>query len=517
MRVLAAADMDGRASGTPGGDRAAATIARWLGDAGLRPGGDGGTFLQSFAVSTSPALADGNSLEIFGNTRTRFALERDWMPHGGSLSGEITADIVAVGHGIVTADGRHDDYAGVDARGKIAIAEEGVPAGVAAGEGARIEKLIAARHHGVRALLIVADRLPTVVSTATPVHIVSAAITPDVAKTLLAGRPGQRATIRVALGTEEHRAANVIGVIPGHDPDLAREAVVVGAHYDHLGRVDGRIHPGADDNASGTAVAVELARTLAAAGGAPRTLVFALFAGEELGLLGSRHYVGHPTVPIERTAAMVNLDMVGRMRDDRLIVFGVDSGSGLRQIVERAARTAGVHVDLRGEPQAASDHVRFYRSGTPVVFFHTGTHDDYHRPSDTADRIDASGMARVGAVALRVVEDLATGPRAMYATVPEAARPSRGAGAPHEAFLGIMSDGDGGDGVRLTGILPESAAARAGLREDDVIVRFAGTPVVRFDDLRRGLRQRKPGDTVDVVVLREGEDRTLSTALGARP
>src|SRR5205823_497308 len=183
--------------------------------------------------------------------------------------------------------------------------------------------------------------------------------------------------------------------------------VVLGAHYDHLGRSGGVVHPGADDNASGTAVVLGLARAFARAGGAPRTLVFALFAGEEIGLLGSAHYAQHPTVPVDRTIAMLNFDMVGRLRDRKLYVGGVESGVGLRALVSAAANAEKLELDLGESPFAPSDHASFYTAGVPVLFFHTGGHDDYHRPGDTADKINAAGMAEVATVGARIAERLA--------------------------------------------------------------------------------------------------------------
>ncbi len=182
---------------------------------------------------------------------------------------------------------------------------------------------------------------------------------------------------------------------------------MVGAHYDHLGRVDGVVYPGADDNGSGTAVVLGLARAFAAAGGAGRTLVFAFFGAEELGLIGSRHYVNRPAVPLDRTVGMVNFDMVGRLQGRPLHVAGGDSGSRLGALVSDAAQADGVTLDVNGSPYGPSDHSRFYAAGVPVLFFSTGGHADYHRPGDTADKIDAAGMARVASVGARVIERLA--------------------------------------------------------------------------------------------------------------
>jgi hypothetical protein len=534
LAVLTRPDMEGRGSGTAGAERAARQIADWLAAAGLAPGGDAGTFFQPFVVSTSTRLASRGALEVVAPAPRGFAPERDWIPHGGSLDGEVAGEVVFAGYGIVAPEASHDDYAGLDVAGKIALILDGGPPHLAGQRPSQTEKLLAARRRGIRAALVVADALPGLDATGTSVGIVSATATPAVADALLAPArrtaaqlaraiadarspasfaTGSRARLHVALRRTDQRAANVVGVLPGTDPVLAREAVVVGAHYDHLGRVGGDVHPGADDNASGTAVVVGLARAFAAAGGAPRTLVFALFAGEELGLLGSRYHVGRPTVPLARTVAMLNFDMVGRLRDGRLSVGGVDSGSGLRDVVSDAARGTGLDLGLRGQPHGPSDHASFYRAGAPVLFFHTGRHPDYHRPTDTADRIDADGMARVAALGVRVLERLAgDGPRPVYAVV---APPPNGQS--RTAFLGVGADPRARDGLRLASVQSGSAAARAGIREGDVILRLAGVPVSSLDELRAVLAARRPGDTVDLVYLRDGRARAAAATLDARP
>ncbi len=519
VRALTASDMEGRGSGTPGGALAARYIADRLAAAGLRPGGDDGTYLQPFAVDSTVRPSPRSALSRVGAPPSPFAVGRDWMPHGGSRAGEVTGEVVAAGHGVQTGDGSHDDYAAVDARGKIVLALDGPPPGRPDLRASRLEKLIAARRQGALALLIVADSLPSAAATTTPVDIVSATITRATAAAL---PPGSRVAVRADMEREERRAANVIGVLPGRDPALAGDAIVIGAHYDHLGRVGDVVYPGADDNASGTAVVLELARSFAAAGGAQRTLVFVLFSGEEIGLIGSRHYVARPVVPLERTVAMLNFDMVGRLGDRPLRIGGVDTGSSLRALVREAGAGAAPAMDAEGSPFSSSDHHRFYQAGVPVLFFFTGTHDDYHRPTDVADRIDAAGMAQVAAAGLRIVERLSAEPRPAYAKVASPPSPARrGEPSTHgaaEAFLGVSADGHGEtDGLRLRSVVEGSAAARAGLRDGDVIVRIAGSPVERFEDLRSLVRARRPGDRVTVVYLRDGRDHATSATLGARP
>jgi hypothetical protein len=539
VSALTAPELEGRRSGTAGGDRAARRIAEWLAAAGYRPLGESGSFLDTFVIETSPRAGPASSLEVAGSTSRRLELERDWAPHGGSLAGEAAGDLVFVGYGADLPDRGYVDYAGVDVRGKIALALDGAPVHLAGERVSRLDKLIAAKRRGAVALLLVSAELAPPSKTAVRVGLVSGALTREAADTVLAaaGRataevtkalaatqaPASfaipaRARIRVEIVADEIRGANVVGVLPGTDPALADEAVVIGAHYDHLGRVDGVVHPGADDNASGTAVVLGLARAFAAAGGTSRTLVVALFGAEELGLIGSGHYVGRPPIPLARTVAMVNFDMVGRLRKGQLSVIGGDSGSGLRLLVGEAVKQAGITADLHGSPHGPSDHSRFYDAGVPVLFFHTGLHGDYHRSTDTADKIDADGMARVAAVAARVIERLATQPpRPLYAKVsrPAGGRGPAAGGAADGAFFGIAAQPrPGTDGLRLTNVVAGTAAAQAGLREGDVIVRFAGRPVEGFENFRKMIGDRRPGDTVSVLYLRDGEAHTASATLG---
>ena len=218
--------------------------------------------------------------------------------------------------------------------------------------------------------------------------------------------------------------------------------------------------------------------------------MFVLFGAEEIGLVGSGHYVRHPTVPLARTVAMLNFDMVGRLHDAKVRVSGADSGqrSRARSSVGPAA-DLGVRADVRGSPFGPSDHSRFYAAGAPVLFFHTGSHPDYHRPGDTADKIDAAGMARIASLGGRIAERLATGDRPVYATVARSAgdRRERSASAgASPVFFGVRAEGQAeSDGLRLAEIVIGSAAARAGLQEGDVLVRFVRS--------LRGRLRRSPG------------------------
>jgi hypothetical protein len=416
----------------------------------------------------------------------------------------------------------------------------------------RRHKIINAREHGARAILLVShpaaerDALPALRGLSQPWGILAAAVTRAMADTMLtragqsltdraaaidqALRPqsaalaGTRVRIQLSVVREQGTTANVIGILPGTDPSLGQEAIVIGAHYDHLGRggegslapdQTGVVHPGADDNASGTAAVMGLARAFAAAGGAPRTLVFAAFAAEEMGLLGSGHYVKHPTLPLERTILMLNLDMVGRLRDGKIYVGGVDSGNGLRRFVTDAG--PGLALEVRGDPYGPSDHVVFYGAGVPVLFFFTGAHSDYHRPTDIWDRINASGLQTVADFVARVATAVAAQPTPpAYVKVPAPAGGRRGGG--YGPFFGVVPDfGQAGrPGVKITGVRPGSPADKAGVQAGDVIVKFAGVEVATLDDLTFALRTRRAGDRVEVVVVRDGQERQVQAILEER-
>ena len=440
--------MEGRAAGTPGADRAAAYLAAEFRRLGLRPAGDAGGFLQRFEVLTGVRLAPGAGIEVTapGVAPRSFAGEQDFLPFTFSEDGDVAADVAFAGYGITAPPLGYDDYAGLDVRGKAVLVMTGEPRETDPHGPFRPaehfhytelrHKVLNAREHGAAAVIVVehpgrGDRLAALRGTTPSWGLVAVSARREVAAALLAPAsldladlrarieragapasrplPGVRARIRTTLLRDRGSTANVVGILPGSDPALAAEAVVVGAHYDHLGRGSpfslapergDAIHPGADDNASGTAALLGLAEAATRATPGRRSVVFVAFGAEELGLLGSTHYVNHPAVPLERTVAMVNLDSVGRLRDGRLHAMGVDTGQGLRALVEQAAQGLPARLALRGDGVGPSDHTAFLNRERPVVFFFTGPHADYHRPSDTWDTIDADGLRTVTTVAL---------------------------------------------------------------------------------------------------------------------
>jgi len=318
---------------------------------------------------------------------------------------------------------------------------------------------------------------------------------------------------------------NIVAVIPGSDPALRGEYVVVGAHFDHLGRTSfnamdpdagNAIRPGADDNASGTAAVMELAR-LFARRPTRRGIMLVNFSGEELGTLGSMYFVQHPPVPTDSMQLYLNFDMVGRLRDDKLIVYGVATATELKPLVD-SLNTAVGHFTLNavGDGYGPSDHASFYEGGVPVLHYFTDVHEDYHRATDVASKINVVGEARVIDFAAAAVREV--GDRPARLTFVKAPPPKRAGPGGNGAWFGSVPDMGAVDvvGVRLAGVTAGSPADIAGAKKGDIIVEFGGETIKDIYDYTAALGHKKPGDTVQVTVMRDGQRVTLTATLGKR-
>ncbi|MGE5850845.1 MAG: M28 family peptidase [Candidatus Methylomirabilota bacterium] len=572
VKTLAAPEMAGRASGSPGMERAARYIASEFQQVGLQPVGDPGSYFQTFDVVTGIRLGDGNRLRFQRGERVEeYQVGRDFTPFSFSDSGEIQGEVVFAGYGITAPELQYDDYAGLDVTGKIVLLLSGEPrerdpnSPFRRPEAYRYTevryKVLNAREHGARGVILVTnplahsdepERLFAIrgITSVSQSGILAVNALRIVSETILAGAgrslrevqeaidrdlkpqsfpvPGVRVEIEVRLIHERGKAWNVIGVLRGGDPALQNQAVVVGAHYDHLGLGGetslapsryGEIHPGADDNASGVAGVIGLARTLAASAGARRSVIFVAFAGEEMGLLGSSQYVRAPPLPLERTVAILNMDMIGRLREDRLYVFGVDTGKEFREALEAANRDTALELRFSGDGYGPSDHTPFYAKDRPVLFFFTGPHQDYHRPSDTPDKINAPGVERVLRLIAGVLREVADGPApvSFARAAPSSPPRARGSGGGYGPYFGMIPEfGQPEDGVKLGGVRAGSPAEKAGLQAGDLIVRFDGKAVRNLEDFVFVLRGKRAGDRVEVVYRRGDELRTTSAVLEAR-
>ncbi|MFM8414240.1 MAG: M28 family peptidase [Planctomycetota bacterium] len=340
---------------------------------------------------------------------------------------------------------------------------------------------------------------------------------------------GWRIRGRTAIERVQAEGRNILGLLPGRGraaddagPAIEpRETVILGAHYDHLGyggmgsAAPGvtAVHHGADDNASGTALLVEVARRLAAGPPLPRSVLFAAFSGEERGLLGSGHYTANPAVPLSDTVAMVNLDMVGRLDGNKVIVHGTGTGTGFEALVDRLVAAQGLEAAKEPGGFGPSDHASFYAKKIPVLHVFTGSHADYHRPTDTAEKINYDGLARLADLVTDLVRELATAPeRPAYI---EVASPQFARGGDRPYFGSIPDFGKPGGGYAISGVAKDSPAARGGLAGGDRIVRLGESAITNLEDFDSALRKHKGGDTVPVVVVRDGAEVTLQVTLDA--
>ncbi len=565
IKILAAPDMEGRGAGTKGLAKATKYIEHRYKSLGLKPAGANG-YLQPFTVTTGAKLKSDNEFIVDeGGKKQPLALNQDFVPASFSSSGLLTAPVVFAGYGASAEEFGYDDYAGLDVKGKIVVVLRYEPEIFGSKSGQHgltqhsqlITKAINARNHGARALVLLNGKLSDGeedllmrfggVSGPQDAGIMLLQVKNAVAdgwfkaagKSLTqvqqqinhSGKPDSFAfpatlqlSLKVDIEATHARVNNVLAYLPGK----TAEYVIVGAHFDHLGRGDsnslapsqiGQVHPGADDNASGTAGVLELARLFAPMKGQlDRGILFMSFSGEELGLLGSAEWVKDPTLPLDKCVAMLNMDMIGRIRDNKVYIGGVGTGSTFKTILEQAQkREPNFKIEYSAGGYAASDHTSFVGKKIPVLFFFSGLHSDYHKPSDTWDKINAPSAAQllnlVGDVALQLAE--APSPPAFITVVED--KPVSGGGGGYGPYFGSIPDfGEVKDGVRFSDVRPGSPAAKAGLKAGDILVRFADKPIHNLYDFTDALRRSKVGEVVEVKVLRDGQPLTASVKLEQR-
>lgn len=536
VRYLADDALEGREVGSPGAYCAAEYIAARFRETGLQPGA-GGSWFQVFPVRRGAALGTANSLAISNRT---YATGKDWVPYGFSGSGALEAPLVYAGHGVSRPGSPEDVYAHVDVDGKIAVVEWGDP-DTGGGHGMRADPhfkaTVALGRDAVGLIVLLPEgaELPdpeAELRNALPIPVLAVAGA-QAAPVREAARAGRPARIRADVHPTTADARNVVALLPGTDPALRAETVIVGAHFDHLGwggegslDPDARaVHNGADDNASGTAALLDIARRLSEGPRPARSVLFVAFTGEEKGLWGSAHFVSEPTVDLARSVAMLNLDMVGRLTENTLTVFGTGTAEEWEQVA--GAANDGLERPLRlaysPDGYGPSDHASFTPRGIPVLHLFTNTHADYHRPSDDWDKIDADGLARVAELTAGIARRLAgTSDRVATALTPVEQEPpappaGRSGRSGYGPYFGSIPDMTPRDfGLRLTGVREGSPAEKAGLEAGDVVVEFDGKPVTDIYAYTYALQDKKAGDVVRVVVERDGKRITMTAVLAER-
>ncbi|MFQ5589743.1 MAG: M20/M25/M40 family metallo-hydrolase [Phycisphaerae bacterium] len=571
---LASDRLEGRRVGSQGIELAAEYIAQQFAEIGLEPAGDDGTYFQTFDLTLERTLLDTGRLAWTGD-----AVDRkqgvDFVPFNFSSNEAFCGPAVFCGYGAVRSEEGHDDFVHLDLEGKVALMLRGEPSSWADEEGHPSrhamfrEKVYNAKDRGAVAVLIAnqtpapgqADELVEFESQGADAYGIPAfhikraladamlsaaglASLEELQATLDGGRyasaplQGVEVSGMAAFQKRSAAARNVIGVLRGSG-ELADEAVVVGAHYDHLGirkpmgrrfkagklvayKGGPKIHNGADDNASGTSGLIEVARMLACKPAPKRSVLFIAFTAEETGLQGSKHYLEHAAFVPDRTAAMLNMDMIGRMdpKSDELLVFGLRSGEGLAEIVKPAAAAVGLRVVPSTDSGGRSDHAPFVRQNIPSMHFFTGFNSDYHKPSDDSAKINAKAGAKVVATVADTAYALATRQaRPKFVEVSGTDTPTATGTPSYRVVMGIAPGyvDDGKAGMAVDAVNPEGPADLAGIKAGDRIIRLNGKEVANIYDYMASTRNNNPGDTVEVVVLRNGKELTLEVTLaGAR-
>lgn len=573
---------EGRAPGTEGNRRAADYLEFEFRRMGLQPAipGDAPSFRQPFQMGVTRVIRD----QAAGYQSPAGAVDlkpgADFNVLAFSGDGDVTAPVVFVGYAIEKGESGYASFEeGDDLTGKIAMLLRFEPMNEQgksqwSGEGwsmaAGLEpKIQNAVKRGAAGVILVSPpgaddprtaRLETITSLRfggdgkVPVIMMSSAAADSLVKAADAqgrslldlrkladqGRavvelPGAPVKLKTQIARDPVMTDNVIGLLPGAGA-LVDQYIVVGAHYDHVGygsfgsrdpQGNGKLHPGADDNASGTGAMLVIAKTLKqnydalAPDQARRSVLFMGFTAEESGLNGSRYYTQHMIAPKDNHTIMINLDMVGRLREGRLEIGGVGTAEGLEDLLKPYWDSSGLQIAAKKGGGGPSDHASFNAAQIPVLFFHTGLHDQYHMPTDTWDTVNPEGAAQVIDLVHRVVRDLAVRPETLTysgtAGEQNAAQnpgPMRGM----RVRFGIAPGDYSGDvkGVLIGDITEGGSAAEAGLKAGDLMTAWNGKPLTSVESWMPMLAEHNPGDVVEITYLRDGQEAKTSATLKSR-
>jgi aminopeptidase YwaD len=551
IKFLASDYLKGRLTGTTGDSLAALYIKGQMMLSGLVPlSGDG---FQRYKITDKVAAGINNFLSV---AEEKFKPSIDFMPLAFSGNSELEAGVVFAGYGfnINTDSLIWNDYKEINVEGKWVLLLHGDPEPQKSVSGfipfgKDRDKALLAKDMGASGVIIVSgpltdeeDNFETLTSGDYSVEIPAVRIKRNVADKILKKtntnvadlekkinrtmKPsGFETGTKVNAGTEIIRkrsgTRNVVMLLPGEDELLKEEYVIIGAHFDHLGmggpssraRDTVAVHPGADDNASGVSEMIELAEKFALTRGShSRSLIFAAFSGEELGLLGSKYFTDNPLIDLTKVNAMINLDMVGRLQDSSFLqVAGVGTAEGLKDLVRSLSDTTRFTLAFSDEGYGPSDHSSFYGKNIPVLFFSTGAHLDYHTPSDTWDKINYKGMREISDLIYKVAENLANSPGKLKfkeaGPKAEVNRAMRMKGV----TLGIMPDfaGNVKNGLRADFVTPGKPAALGGMKKGDIITSINGKRVNNIQDYMFRMGQLKHGQTINVEILRNGKKEVL--------
>ncbi|MCA9040485.1 MAG: M20/M25/M40 family metallo-hydrolase [Planctomycetaceae bacterium] len=581
VKYLASDELEGRGIGTKGLDKAADYIRAEFQKLGIQSAVEDGTYFQQMEIPDS-IFADPEQTKIeiaySQDQKQTLNLKTDFSPYTIGGTGTVEGNLYFAGYGIQAPDFQYDDYAGQDLKGKIVVIlryepqqgkEDSVFAGMEITKHSYLRtKLKLAQDQGAAAVIMVnppfttkekPDELePEDKFGKSSFEIPFLQISQDVFNTLLTHSPIKSSdgkplatlqdveteldqnlkpisqpmgnihlSLNVQFEKKYAQVYNVAGYLPGHGPH-AEEAIVIGAHYDHLGYGGAgslaggvtAIHNGADDNASGTAALLEMARRIATRRSLlPRRVIFIAFTAEERGLLGSDYYVEHPLYPLEKTVAMLNFDMVGNLQEDQLTVYGTGTAKEFDALVESANESTKLKLNKIEGVMGASDHYSFFRHDIPCFHFFSGFTQEYHTPSDDFETLNIAGMEKIIQFSLNLFDNVV-----QLESAPEyvkTEKPESHMGRGGMAYLGVLPNYTADvKGLLLNGVKEKSPAETAGLKGGDIITKFGEITVSDIQGLADGLRQYKPRETITVIVKRkkpdseETEEVSLKVTLG---
>lgn len=564
INYLADDKNQGRKAGTPESDAVAQYIADHFEKYGLSPVGDNGTYFQEFEFVADIVLGETNTMALHADPAIEYDVEQDFMPFTFTDNGEIEGEVVFAGYGISAPNLEYDDYADLDVTDKIVLVlryhpDMDNPHSEFQEFAPFRRKAMTARENGAKGLLVVngplsveEDKLIELAyePLSERVGIGAAFVSQTVANQLLAAKgetltdlqekidadktphnfaiPDVKLAMSLTVDEVMKTTKNVVGLFPGSNPNKAKEVLVVGAHYDHLGLGGhgslepeyGLIHNGADDNASGTSGVLELAEKVTANKGQfSRSILFMAFGAEEIGTLGSQYYVKNPILPLEDTVSMINMDMIGRLREDRAVIFGMGTASEWTDMIDKINESYALTLTYDQGGYGPSDHMPFYSKDIPVLFFFTGAHEDYHRASDDIEKLNYEGQKTLLDFIYETMEAIDTNdmrPTFVKVKEDENRKSSGGMGSTNVRF-GIIPDyANDVEGLAITGAREDSPAGRAGLQGGDVIVQFNGKEIKDIYEFMYALQECVPGQEVEVVVMREGEEVKSMAVLEAK-
>ena len=569
ITYLASDELAGRFPGTEGDVLTRNYISEEFEKYKLMPAGDNG-FVQSFEMYTHVRLSGNNSLNIVvSGDDKKYEVEKDFTPYGFSGSGIVSGEIAFVGYGISTPDGKYDDYKdkngnALDVSGKILLMMRYSPGGsdphsnpFEQFESSRFKAMKAKELNAAGVILFNGPNageedklarmtfdnvlkdvgLPVISCRREAIVRILEANGLDI-KTIQEGIDNSKtpnsillknASAELETNVEPVKVItdNIVGFLEGTDPILKKEVIVIGAHKDHLGfghygslysGTDKQIHNGADDNASGTSGMLEIAQKLSAEKkNLKRSYLFLAFGGEEAGLLGSSYFTNSDIFKERNVVAMLNMDMIGRLADDKLIVYGTGTSPFWSNSLDSLNSNYNFKMTFSEEGGGRSDHASFYNKDIPVLHFFTGTHKDYHSPSDDIELINQEGAAKVTSMVYDVavaLDGLSTKPEFTKIVVQSNEGKSMGS---VKVYVGTIPDYSySGSGMKISGVKEGGPADKGGLKAEDIIIKFGENEVKDIYGYMYAMGGYKPGDEVVVIVKRNNEEIALNVTLGSR-